>query len=220
MKAHQTNENWITHKLMLSATRPVTRGSARWANPPRKFFSPLEKCFGYSLKILAVVQKIRAPLRELFAPPGVPSWLRACLQHSALLWFYCKWANVQLCFRRNFSCPGSLIFYCTTWCPDTYKENFVSAAISENALLNERPLAFETAFSVRAVVTAFIIFLITKKERVIKASLWLDLRVALDSRIKILKAHTYFQSFKNNSGRFCKCSFAEWACWRKYLQNL
>jgi len=104
----------------------------------------------------------------------------------------------------------SLIFYCTTWCPDTCKENFVPAAIPENALLNERPLAFETAFFVRAAVTAFIICLNTKKERVIKANWWLDLRVALDSRIKMLKAHTYFQIFKNNSGPFCKCSFAQW----------
>jgi len=31
------------------------------------------------LKLLDIVQKIWAPLRKLFAPPGVPSWLRACL---------------------------------------------------------------------------------------------------------------------------------------------
>jgi len=53
--------------------------------------------------------------------------------------------------------------------PDTCKENFVSAVIPKNALLNERPLAFETAFIVRAAVTAFIIHLNTKKERVINA---------------------------------------------------
>ena len=37
---------------------------------PAKFFAPLEKCVGHSLKIWA-------PLRKHFAPPGVPSWLRA-----------------------------------------------------------------------------------------------------------------------------------------------
>jgi len=37
----------------------------------------MEKCAGYSLKLLDVVQKNWAPLRKLFAPPGVPSWLRA-----------------------------------------------------------------------------------------------------------------------------------------------
>jgi len=58
-------------------SRPVTRGGAGWANLPRKFFSPLEKCIGYSLKILDIFKKIWAPLRKLFAPPGVPSWLRA-----------------------------------------------------------------------------------------------------------------------------------------------
>ena len=105
-------------------------------------------------------------------------------------------ANEQmqhLCFCRNFSGPDSLISHCTTWCPDTCKENFVSASILKNALLNEPPSAFETAFFVRAAVTAFIICLNTKKERVIKAHWSLDLRVALYSRIKMLKAHTLFQ---------------------------
>jgi len=30
------------------------------------------------LNLLKIVQKIWAPLTKLFAPPGVPSWLRAC----------------------------------------------------------------------------------------------------------------------------------------------
>jgi len=47
--------------------------------PLENFSSPLEKSVGYSLKILGIVQKISAPLRKLFAPPGVLSWLRACL---------------------------------------------------------------------------------------------------------------------------------------------
>jgi len=37
----------------------------------------LEKCIGYRLKSLDIVQKIWAPLRKLFALPGDPSWLRA-----------------------------------------------------------------------------------------------------------------------------------------------
>jgi len=56
--------------------RPVTWGGEA---PPRKFFSPLEKCVPYSLKILDIVQKIWALLTKLFGSPGVPSWLRACL---------------------------------------------------------------------------------------------------------------------------------------------
>jgi len=48
--------------------------------PLEKVSPPLEKCVGYSLKILDIVQKIWAPLRKLFTPPGVPSWLRACLK--------------------------------------------------------------------------------------------------------------------------------------------
>ena len=66
------------------------------------------------------------------------------LQHSALLWFIANDRMCHLCFCRNFSSPDSVIFYCTTWCPDTCKENFVSAAMPKNALLNEWPLAFET----------------------------------------------------------------------------
>ena len=50
----------------------------RGRSSPRKCFAPLEKCTGYNLRILSVVQKIWAPLGKFFAPPGVPSWLRAC----------------------------------------------------------------------------------------------------------------------------------------------
>jgi len=42
-------------------------------------FSSLGKCVGYSLELLDIILKIWAPLRKLFAPPNVPSWLRACL---------------------------------------------------------------------------------------------------------------------------------------------
>jgi len=59
-------------------SRPVTRGCKEGEGPLEIFSPPLEKCVGYSLKLLDIVQKIWAPLRQLFAPPGVPSWLRAC----------------------------------------------------------------------------------------------------------------------------------------------
>jgi len=47
---------------------------------PRKFFAPLEKCVGHCLKLLDIVQRIWALFRKLFAPLGVPSWLRAWYQ--------------------------------------------------------------------------------------------------------------------------------------------
>jgi len=37
----------------------------------------LEKCVGHRLKLLDIGQTIWASLGKLFAPPGVPSWLRA-----------------------------------------------------------------------------------------------------------------------------------------------
>jgi len=73
-----------TSLVLPTMIRPVTRGR-RGAKPPLENFSPssrayegpLEKCVGYSLKLLDTVQKIWTPLSKLFAPPGVPSWLRA-----------------------------------------------------------------------------------------------------------------------------------------------
>jgi len=47
--------------------------------PLKKFSPPLEKGVGHSLKILVMVQKIWAHLGKLFAPPGFPIWLRACI---------------------------------------------------------------------------------------------------------------------------------------------
>ena len=60
-----------------SESRPVTRGREA---PLEKFSLPLQKCVGHSLKILEIVWKIWALLGKLFAHPGVPSWLRACLK--------------------------------------------------------------------------------------------------------------------------------------------
>jgi len=46
-------------------------------HPPAKFFYPLEKRVGHSLKLLGKVKKIWSPLRKSFASAGVPSWLGA-----------------------------------------------------------------------------------------------------------------------------------------------
>jgi len=46
--------------------------------PPSKFLPTLENRVGHKLKLLYTVQKIWAPLRKLFAPPGVISWLWVC----------------------------------------------------------------------------------------------------------------------------------------------
>jgi len=71
---------WSEWPGMLES-RPVIR---RGKSAPRKFFALLpEKCVGHSFKILDIVQKIWAPLGKLFAPPGVPSWLRACWREMA-----------------------------------------------------------------------------------------------------------------------------------------
>jgi len=67
------------------STKPVTMGpqGGRLGEAPlENFSSPLEKCVGHNLKILNIVQKLCAPLGKLFAPPGVPSWLRAWSRHS------------------------------------------------------------------------------------------------------------------------------------------
>ena len=57
--------------------RPVTRVGGRGRIPLEKILLYLKKSVGHGLKVLDIVQKIWAPLRKLFAPPGVPSWLRA-----------------------------------------------------------------------------------------------------------------------------------------------
>jgi len=75
------------------------------ASFPVKFFSPpLKKCAGRSLKLLDVVHKMWAPLRKLFAPPGVPSWLRAC-------------SEVKLCNLYQFAEAFNGIATCKIVCP-------------------------------------------------------------------------------------------------------
>jgi len=54
-------------------TRTVTTGRLA---PMQKFVPPLEKSVGHSWKLLDIFLKSWAPLRKLFATPGVPSWLR------------------------------------------------------------------------------------------------------------------------------------------------
>jgi len=66
------SDNLRTDKI-----RPVTR----WAKTHLEhFLSSLEKCVGHSLKLLDTGQKIWAPLRKHFSPPGVPSWLQAWIE--------------------------------------------------------------------------------------------------------------------------------------------
>jgi len=71
-----SNISWCDLKQpILAVDRHVTKGT------PRKFFiPPLEKCFGYSLKLLDTFQKISTPLRKLFSLTGVSRWLRVWLK--------------------------------------------------------------------------------------------------------------------------------------------
>jgi len=62
--------NWCPVKIISLTDQDGTRGVKP---PPLENFLPLlKKCIGYSLKILDIFQKIWAPLRKLFVPPGVP----------------------------------------------------------------------------------------------------------------------------------------------------
>jgi len=69
------------HRIWKASRARMWRRQARnqWGrSPPRKIFAPpLEKCVGHSFKVLDIVKQICATLRKLFAPPSVPSWLRA-----------------------------------------------------------------------------------------------------------------------------------------------
>jgi len=73
-----TSKNHPVIIFFICCFRPVTRGE----KPPTKLFAPLEKCVGHNLKTFDIVQKFWAPLGKLFAPPGVPNWLRACVVWS------------------------------------------------------------------------------------------------------------------------------------------
>jgi len=77
--------------LLVSAHQARNQSGAGSAKPPLEQFSlHLEECVGHRLKLLDIIQEIWAPLRKLFAPPGVPNWLRAwCTSTSCMLplWF-------------------------------------------------------------------------------------------------------------------------------------
>jgi len=59
-----------THITYLLQAR--NQGGAERRNPPKKIFAPWKNMLG-------TIQKIWPRLRNLFAPPGVPSWLQAWL---------------------------------------------------------------------------------------------------------------------------------------------
>ena len=78
--------------------KPVTRREGG-RSVPCKPFRPLENSVGHSWKLLDIVWKIWAPLRKLFAPPGVPSWLRAWAIPSDGLAFLTNNRDVTLILR-------------------------------------------------------------------------------------------------------------------------
>jgi len=70
---------------------------------PLETFCPLEKCVGHSLKLFDTVQKIRAPLKKLFVPPSVPSWLRAW----SAVWFKIL-SRIDICMKVIHVMQGTL----------------------------------------------------------------------------------------------------------------
>jgi len=70
----------------------------RGRGPTRKLLPPLEECGGHALKQLDIVQEIWAPLRKLFAPTVVPSWLRASVRlafHFEVIIFWAKKIKIK-----------------------------------------------------------------------------------------------------------------------------
>jgi len=61
------------------------QGGAWRQRPLRNIFAPLGKMYWTSFKIIGHISKNLAPLRKLFAPPGVPSWLRIWRDLSQVL---------------------------------------------------------------------------------------------------------------------------------------
>ena len=75
---------------VFSQPQARNQGGARGGRPIKNISPPLEKCVGHRLKLLDIVQKIWAPPRKLFAPPGVPSLFRTCSIDS-----YDSWPQVR-----------------------------------------------------------------------------------------------------------------------------
>jgi len=67
---------------------PQVRTHRATKPPLEKFLSSQEKCVGRILKLLDIVLKTRPPLRKLFAPPGVQSWLRAWKSSKRLVFLF------------------------------------------------------------------------------------------------------------------------------------
>jgi len=78
-----------------------------------KFLLPPGKYVRRSLKVLDIVWKYSAPLRKLFAHPGVTSWLRAWLQDIFLTTRQCLMPVCRSWFSKNFvrCLPNALLTF-------------------------------------------------------------------------------------------------------------
>jgi len=65
------------------------QGDARGVTPPRKISPTLEKCVGYSLKLLDIVQKIWAPQKTL-CPYWCPTLVTGLLPCVSFYQTYCS----------------------------------------------------------------------------------------------------------------------------------
>jgi len=129
--------------LLMGKCSPVTRGKRREASPFLQNFSPLlEKCVGHSLKYFG-------SLRKLFAPPGVPSWLRA-------------WRNVACSFFPLFGLLCLTVFFLMhAWYPHFCWTTFVSL---ERFATVDRSAAKTTHFSIIYRSTAAVLDHMTKQK--------------------------------------------------------
>jgi len=86
------------------------QGAQGGRSPLEKCSTPLEKCVGHSFKMLDIVQKIKVPLGKLFAPPGVPSWLRVCLRVRSVIHYWSAHDHCVCCclWRKSVELHGIL----------------------------------------------------------------------------------------------------------------
>jgi len=129
---------------------------------------------------LDTVQKIWVPLRNLFAPPGVPSWLRACLATTR---FGPQFAFSQRFEQRTWSLPHVFVWH--TFLDNLFQMVACFNTVEQCSAMNNLRTNSALQLSKSGLVTQNIVLTLGSMQKAFSLIIWVFLLPAVPFKLTL-----------------------------------